>query len=174
MKKFSLLLLDANVVIVLCELGLWGLVLEKCEVLLARTVFEESFFYVNELGDKVYFSLEEDLNAGRLKVVEVPSAQVVSFTSQFSELYKIDSREAEALAFLCTSTEEHSICSADKVVFRILGCLGKGHQGVSLEHILQRCGLTKKLSREFGEEYRIYWTGRGASEGFTGQATKRK
>jgi hypothetical protein len=32
MKKFRLLLLDANVVIVLCKWGLWGFVLEKCEI----------------------------------------------------------------------------------------------------------------------------------------------
>lgn len=36
MKKFSLLLLDANVVIVLCKVGLWGHVLEKCEILLSK------------------------------------------------------------------------------------------------------------------------------------------
>ena len=174
MKKFSLLLLDANVVIVLCKLGLWGLVQEKCEVLLARTIFDEPFFYVNDLGDKVYFSLEEDLNAGRLKVFDVPPAEVIAFTSQFSGLYKIDAGEAEALTFLFKAKEEHYICSADKVVFRILGSLMKGDQGLSLEHILRRCGLTKKIGEEFGEEYRIYWTKRGATEGFQGQSLKKK
>jgi hypothetical protein len=45
MKKFSLLLLDANVVIALCRMGLWDRVLERCEILLARTVFDESSFF---------------------------------------------------------------------------------------------------------------------------------
>ncbi len=174
MKKLSLLLLDANVVIVLCKAGLWGPVLEKCEVLLARTVFDEPFFYETDLGDKVYFSLEEDLTQSRLKVVEVPASEVLTFTSQFTGLYKIDPGEAEALAYLVRAKAEHYICSADKVVFRILGCLGKGEQGLSLESILKQCGLTKRLGEELGEDYRKRWTAKGAAEGFQGQALKKK
>jgi len=52
MKKFSLLLLDANIVIMLCKVGLRGRVLEKREILLARTVFEEPFFYLDDIGAK--------------------------------------------------------------------------------------------------------------------------
>ncbi len=130
------------------------------------------FFYEDDLGDKHYFSLEEDFSAGRLKVVEVPAANVIAFKAQFSGLYQIDPGEAEALTYLVQSKEEHYICSADKVVFRILGCLGKGDQGLSLELILQKCSLTNKLGEEFGEDYRIRWTKRGASEGITGQAPR--
>jgi hypothetical protein len=176
MKKFSLLLLDANVVIVLCKVGLWGHVLEKCEILLARTVFEEPFFYLNDSGDKIYFSLEEDEKAGRLKVVDVPVKDVLAFKAQFTDLFAgdIDPGEAEALAYLFSQNVTHSICSADKIVFRVLGCLGKSDQGLSLEEILKQCGLTKKLPKEFGKEYREHWTAIGFTEGQQGRALKKK
>jgi len=97
MKKFSLLLLDACVIIELCRLGLWGRVLEKCEILLARTVFDESFYYINDLGDKEYFSLDEDEKAGRLKVVEAPTVDVLDFKSQFNVLFGGEINERERL-----------------------------------------------------------------------------
>jgi hypothetical protein len=88
MKKFRLLLLDANVVIVLCKLGLWDRVLEKCAVLLARTVLEvEAQFYEDEDGEKIYLDLREDVNKGRVQVVDVPLAQVTGFLALFKPLY---------------------------------------------------------------------------------------
>jgi len=88
--------------------------------------------------------------------VDVPVKVVLEFKSKFKDLIagEIDPGEAEALAYLVTQSVEHYICSADKIVFRVLGCLGKGHLGLSLHLILQQCGLTKKLPAEFGEEYR--------------------
>ncbi len=176
MKKFSLLLLDANVIIELCRLGLWGRVLQKCEILLARTVFEESFFYTNDLGDEVYFSLDDDEKAGRLKVVEVPTADVLDFKSQFNELFggDIDPGEAESLAYVFSQQAEHRICSADKIVYRVLGCRGQGEQGISLEEILKECGLTKKLPKQFGVAYKEHWTSFGMAEMLQGRAFRRK
>ena len=124
MKKFRLLLLDANVVIVLCKLGLWDRVLEKCEILLARTVFEsEAVFYEDEEEQKVYLNLEEDYKQGKLQVVDVPIVQVAAFLALFKPLYlgELDPGEAESLAYLVNATEPHFLCSADKIVYRVLG-----------------------------------------------------
>ncbi len=44
MRKLRFLLLDANVIIQLFELGLWKNLIESCEVLLARTVAEIEAF----------------------------------------------------------------------------------------------------------------------------------
>lgn len=47
MKKFRLLLLDADVVIELFRLGLWDGIVERCDVHLARIVVEdEAQFYL--------------------------------------------------------------------------------------------------------------------------------
>ena len=176
MKKFRLLLLDANVVIVLCKLGIWGLVLEKCEVLLARTVLEvEAYYYEDENGEKHYFDLQEDANSGRVQVVDVPLAHITAFLSLFKPLYVggLDPGEKESLAYLYHAKDEHLICSGDKIVFRVLGALNRIDQGISLEHLLQKVGLTPKhLAHEFSEAYRIQWTKNGQKEQFLGQALK--
>jgi hypothetical protein len=175
MKKFSLLLLDANVVIELCRQGLWDRVLEPCEILLARTVFEEASFYFDDNGDQVPLTLEEDERASRIRIVEVPAAEVVAFKRQFTELVAgdIDDGEAESLAYVCSQQAEHLICSADKIVFRVLGALGRGEQGVSLDEILGKCGLSRKLAEEFGRKYRESWTRRGAEEMLQGRALRK-
>jgi hypothetical protein len=162
-----LLLLDANVIIELCKMGLWDRALERCKILLARTVLDESSFYEDDNGDQVPLGLDEDEKAGRLRIVEVPTADVLAFMAQFHQLFAgdIDDGEAESLAYVCSQEADHLICSADKIVFRVLGCLGKGEQGISLEESLKQCGLTRKLPREFGEEYRKQWTSHGVAEG---------
>jgi hypothetical protein len=176
MKKFRLLLLDANVVIVLCKLDLWDLVLEKCEILLARTVFEsEAVFYEDEEEEKVYLNLEEDYKQGKLQVVDVPIAQVAAFLAPFKPLYlgELDPGEAESLAYLVNATEQHFFCSADKIVYRVLGALNREDQGLSLERLLQQIGLTAgKLGQEFSETYRLRWTRQGQQEAFLGQALR--
>lgn len=176
MKKFRLLLLDANVVIVLCKLGQWDLVLEKCEVLLARTVFEmEAVFYEDKEGEKVYLDLEKDCKEGKLQVVDVATGQVASFLALFKPLYlgDLDPGEAESLAYLVNATEQHFLCSADKIVFRVLGALNREDQGLSLEILLQQIGLTaRNLGQEFSEAYRLHWTRRGQQEAFLGQALR--
>lgn len=175
MKKFRLLLLDANVVIALCKLGLWSAVLEKCEILLARTVFEsEAIFFEDRDGEKVYLNLEEDLERGKLQVVDVPLARVAAFLALFKPLYlgDLDPGEKESLAYLFNAQEQHFVCSADKIVFRVLGALNREDQGLSLETLLQQLGLTKRLAQEFSENYREQWTKRGQQEAFLGQALR--
>jgi hypothetical protein len=100
----------------------------------------------------------------------------LAFRAQFHQLFagEIDEGKAESLAYVCSQKVDHLICSADKIVFRVLGCLGKGEQGVSLEEVLRQCGLSRKLQREFGEEYRKQWTSYGVAEGLQGRAFKKK
>jgi hypothetical protein len=176
MKKFRLLLLDANIVIVLCKLGLWGFVLEKCEVLLARTVFElEAHFYEDKDGEQHHFDLQEDVDAGRVRVIDVPLADVQAFMDLFKPLYlgELDPGETESLAYLMKAKEEHLICSADKIVFRVLGALNRVEQGLALETLLKQIGQTvKDLAKEFSEEYRVKWLKIGQREQMLGQALK--
>lgn len=175
MKKFRLLLLDANVVIVLCKLGLWDLVLEKCEVLLARTVLEdEAVFFEDKYGDRKYLDFSEDVRTNRLTVIEASPSQVRAFLNRFKPYYlgEIDPGEAESLTHLVNANEEHRICSADKIVFRVLGCLGLGEQSVSLEVLIKQIGLSATLAEEFSESYKIKWTKIGQQEGIQGRALR--
>ena len=87
---------------------------------------------------------------------------------------KLDDGETESLAQLINSKEQYLICSADKIVFRILGNLNRSEQGISLEEILQRVGLGVALPRPFTKSYQKEYTGKGFTEGLGGIGHKKK
>lgn len=66
------------------------------------------------------------------------------------------------------SPEQCLICLADKIVFRILGNLKRGYQGVSLEEVLQRVGIGIDLPWQFTKRFQEEWTRRGFAEGLGG------
>jgi len=146
MKKSPFLLLDAGPIIKLFELGFWEKFIERNDVTIARTVVEEvvhtgqccSFDYID-------FPFEQAAKQNRIRIIDVDLTNIQSFLrdSRVAEQYAIDPGEAETFAFLGDTPEGFVLCSADGPVFRVLGFLGRGEQGVSLEEILKGVGFTK-------------------------------
>lgn len=173
MKKFRLLLLDANVVIELFRHGIWARVIETCEVYLSRTVVNEAHFYQDEAGERQDFNLDPDIREGKVTIVDVMPSQLSTFLSQFDRTYleRLDTGEAESLAYLMNSSDPCLICSADSIVYRVLGNVDRAEQGVSLEEVLQKVGLSRQLRRQFTKAFRETWTRKGFQErlGGTGQ-----
>jgi hypothetical protein len=71
-----LLLLDANVVIRLFEIGLWNQVLDRCEVFLSRTVIEQEVrFYHGKAQDSIIdlsaSSRRSGFTTGRLRTASL-------------------------------------------------------------------------------------------------------
>jgi hypothetical protein len=92
------------------------------------------------------------------------------FLGQFDPVYleKLDPGEAESLAYLLGESDECRLCSADKIVYRVLGGLRRPDQGVSLDEVLEQIGLGRKLENEFTKAYREEWTKKGFQESLTG------
>jgi hypothetical protein len=66
------------------------------------------------------------------------------------------------LAFSCTSKDDWLICAADKAVFGVLGFLGKGDGGISLEEVLQKIGMSgPNLEWEYTKKFREKYTNLG-------------
>ncbi|MCD4825790.1 MAG: hypothetical protein K8S55_14450 [Phycisphaerae bacterium] len=175
MKKFQLLLLDANIVIELFRLGIWEKVIDSCDIHLARSVAEdEAHFYLDEYGQRQDFDLKPYADNGRITIFDVVISELNGFCSQFDLAYmeKLDPGEAESLAYLVNSKEKYLICSADRIVYRVLGNLNREEQGISLEEILQKIGLGRSLSRQFSKACRENWTKQGAQEGIQGRGLK--
>ena len=174
MKRLSLLLLDANVVIYLFELGIWDRVLSFCDIHLARTVFDEAQFYEDDQGGKHPFDLSSYVDNKAIAAFDVLPSQMQAFFEQFDPVYleKLDAGEAESLAYLLTASDEMLICSADKIVFRVLGNIDRSTQGISLEEVLQKIGHGRRLRACFGKAYRDTWTAKGVEERLRGFGTK--
>lgn len=175
MKKFRLLLLDANVVIELFRHSIWDKLIDACDIHLSRTVAQnEAQFYIDEHGSKQYFNLEQDINEGNITVFDIIPSELIEFRSQFDSTYfeRLDLGEAESLAYLINSTKNCNICSADSIVYKVLGNLNKTEQGISLEEILQKVGLTQPLSWQFTRKFREHWTQKGFMEQLGGIGRK--
>ena len=170
MKKFRLLLLDANVVIEISRQGLWDQVIARCDIHLAQTVLDESQFYDDDQGERHYIDLTSYITAKSIAVFDLTPSQMNGFRAQFDPVYfeKLDPGETESLAYLLDQSDKCMICSADKIVYRVLGGLDRPDQGISLDEVLSQIGLGRRLGREFTRAYKEEWTQKGFQEGFTG------
>jgi hypothetical protein len=141
MKKLQFLLLDAGPIIKLFELGIWDKFVEKCEAIISQTVANQAERVGNELG--IELDIEPYRTQGLVKIFDLDPKISKAFCDKFDLQYRaeIHPGEKETLAFLYNSKEPHKVCSADKAVFRVLGLLGRGEQGISLEEITNKVGL---------------------------------
>jgi len=168
--KFQLLLLDANIVIYLHELGLWEIFTEKCFVTLTRTVVEESQFWEDSEGGYHTIDLAPEVESGKIRCVEVSLTVINHFKNRYGPVYfdRLDPGETESLAFLMNSREEWFISAADEIVFKTLGREGRSSQGISLEEILQKIGLSRSnLKIQFTKQFRENVTHKGEVDRIT-------
>ena len=174
MPLSSFLLLDANVVIYLFKCGAWTKLVEKVKLQIARTVMNEAHFYETDSGERVDFDLAEFERSGAIEVVEVAIPELQAFLLQFDASYveKLDPGEAESLTYLLAATEETHVCSADGIVFRVLGNLDRGEQGLSLEEVLQSVGLGRKVPSQFSQKFRTNYNAKGVEERLQGRGAK--
>jgi len=169
MTRSRLILLDANVVIQLFELSIWEQITARCEIVLVQTVIDETQFYETDSGRK-YIDWEYWKTACPMKIESVPPADIHAYCSRFGPGYyeKLDPGEAEALTLLFRDKDSR-ICSADKVVWRVLGNTNATERGISLEEILMSSGLTKSVPHRFTKAFREKWCREGSIEGFLGR-----
>jgi hypothetical protein len=159
--KYRLLLLDANVVIYLCELGLWGKFINQCDVTLTNTVVEEVKSY----------NLRSDIQSGKIRCVEASLKSIQVFRAKLGAAYldRMDPGEAESLAYLMESREQWLLSSGDEIVYKTLGLLNRAEQGISLEEILQGIGLGRAgLEIQYTKEFRRNVTRKGQRDSVTG------
>ena len=160
-KKFPLLLLDTGIVCELFKMGLWDWILKQCDVHLSQTIATvEAHFFEDDQGERQDFDLSGYVTSGAVTVFDVSLAQYAELTKNFGPGYleRFDPGEREALAHLVTSNDTYKICSADSIVFKVLGFLGRAQQGVSLEEILQQTGFGRKMVWQFSKAFREKYT----------------
>jgi len=168
MKKFPFLLLDAGPIIKLFELSIWDDFIKKCDVSVGRTVAEVETVFATREGDKKYidFGLQSYEDSGLINIIDLETSAVKAFHDKFNAHYKaiIHPGEKETLAFLHGSSEKWLVCAADGAVFRVLGLLGKGEQGISLEEVLGKVGLSQNLEEQFTKQFREKYTRMGQAD----------
>ena len=169
MKKFPFLLLDAGPIIKLFSLGVWQNFIEHCDVTISRIVAEDEALYTEDGKERINLRPYEE--QGLIKILDLNPSEVKAFHDKFDHLYKaeIHSGEKEMLAFMDNSHENWFVCSADGAVYRVLGLLGKAEQGISLEEIFKKLGLTQKLQWKYTKQFREKWTRQGQIDSIQGK-----
>jgi hypothetical protein len=174
----KLLIFDANVVISLHEYGLWAQITERCDVHLSRTVAEsEADFYEDKSGNQIPIDLSPDEQAARITVFDLDITAIRAFERMFDCNYaaELDPGEKESLAHLVRSKEDYRICSGDHIVYKVLGNLNRGDQGISLEEVLAAIGLTRgNLPRQDKKSFRQEYTSMGQVDAIRGRGQKSK
>jgi hypothetical protein len=177
MPKFELLLLDAGVVIGLHELGLWREIVDRCHVTITQTIVDETQYQLStdpaEIQERLIpdaIDLQAEIQRGKIQCKDVPLDKIRQFKKIFDPSYfdRLDPGEVESLALLFESEQKWLICSADAIVFKVLGRLGRSQQGISLEEILQQTGLAKKIGWKFSKQFREKYTWQGEKDSITG------
>lgn len=182
MKKFQFLLLDAGPIIKLFELGLWEKFIERCDVTITSTIAEEAKWASQKYED---IKIDLDTYREKIKIIETETSITSSFYTKLPNAYKDDVEvqdgEVQTLAFLCISSADWLLCSADGAVFRILGLLGKGEQGRSLEEMSKEVGLQpcihwdKITPRDedwkYTKKFRKKWTDEGQKDFIQGKGS---
>lgn len=150
-------LLDANIVIEAHTLGIWAELKNRYELVLPSVVVinEAKYFRSSKRGSKS-IRLGEQITRGEV-------LQMTALAEEYAELYTIfaswflqslDPGETEALALLqAQKTPESFFCTGDALAIKALAMLGLSHQGISMELLMSKVGLSKKLEVQFTEDF---------------------
>jgi hypothetical protein len=155
------LLLDANVIIHACELGVWDKLVAHNEIMLAATIRRDEtlYYYVPKTGEKVYLNLTSD---SRIQELSVETESVDRIRRSLPRSIELHEGELESLAILCAGSEKYKFCTADRAAIQALVLFDHAEQGLSFEKLLVGCGLTRKVDPEYSEA-RFRWCVRQAA-----------
>ena len=163
MKKFQFLLLDTGPVIKLFELGIWDEVVNHCKITVTKIIAEDEALFSRGENEDTSIDLNQYMENGLINIIDFDTAIAKSFLGKFDLLYKGDMHpgELQALALLDSSDKYWTLCSADAGVFKVLGVLGRAEQGISLEELLNKIGISQKLEWKYKKDFRLHYTRKG-------------
>ena len=155
--KPRLVLLDSDVVITLHRVGAWSGILSNYDVWMTETmVKQEVLFYNNSEGCRIPIDLNEDVDEGRLVVHSVATEGVLEVLNKFDAPMRsaLHLGEVEALSVIHSKRETNNLhlCTGDGKAIEALVLLGLKNRGVSLESLLLKVGLSKRIPSHFSED----------------------
>ncbi len=169
-KKLAFLLIDANIIIEAFRLGVWDALVSRCDIYFPEVMLAEALYYTDPADTRHRIDLDPYCESGQIAVLTVELSATKAFLDCFDPSYRdtLHEGEADALAFLFQEDENWKFCSADKIVFRVLGNAKRADQGLSLEEVLDTIGLGRAVAKQFTRAFRKKWTQQGFEEALAG------
>lgn len=135
----KLLLLDADVVIDLHTLGLFGKISKTYDVCLTLSVFEEARYYKKD-GAKIDIDLKD---VTIIDNVDLESLKKVQREAKEARL-GIDPGESTSIAYLIKTEGEITFCTCDRAAIKLISYLELEQKSISLEKALRNTGYHEK------------------------------
>jgi hypothetical protein len=135
----KLLLLDADVVIDLHTLGLFGKIGKTYDVCLTRSVFEEVDYYKKN-GVKISIDIKD---TAIIENVDLENLIMVQREAKEARL-GIDAGETMSIAYLTQTEDDVSFCTCDKAAIKLISYMELEQRAISLEKALRSTGYYEK------------------------------
>jgi len=171
-------LLDSNIVIEAYRLDIWEKLIERVEIVVSSVVaHQESLFYSEEEGkipDPI--NLSRLIQAGQIQELTATTEEIADFLDMFDRnfVFGLHDGETESLALIKSGkTEDAAFCSSDAAAIQALVMIGHSHIGISMEKLLKKCGLPKRLKHQFRDKFFENQKAKGVENLLTGQGLKK-
>ena len=135
----KLLLLDADVIVDLHTLGLFGKIRKTYDISLTRSVFEEAKYYKRS-GEKVAIDIRD---VTIIENVQIESLRKVQREAKEARL-GLDPGETTSIAHLIETREEIIFCTCDRAAMKLISYMELEQKSISLEKALRDIGFHKK------------------------------
>lgn len=133
------LLLDADVVIDLHTLGLFGKISNAYDICLTRDVFFEAKYYKKD-GIKI------DIDIKYVVIIENIDLKILRKVRREAKEARlgIDPGEATSIAYLIQTDEKTTFCSCDRAAIKLISYMELEQKATSLEKALRSAGYYSK------------------------------
>jgi hypothetical protein len=155
------LLLDADVIIHLFEIGLWGAFINRFDISVSSTVVNEVTHYHDKNGVQVPINLRDE----EITILSL------SAEKSYGTVYSIIDRnsgpdlhmgEIESISLLMEEENEKLVlCTGDGGAIIALCLLGLKERTISLEEALKQGGMKRKVKPHFTIKRMRDWKNRG-------------
>jgi len=150
-------LLDANIVIEAHALKIWTELKDRYELILPSIVVinEAKYFYSAKRRSKS-IRLGEQITRGEVRQLTATAEEYAQLYEKFDSVFRdtLDPGETEALALLqANRASEAFFCTSDAPAIKALAMLGLSNRGISMEMLMSKIGLAKKLKKWFTEDF---------------------
>jgi hypothetical protein len=170
-------LLDASIVIEAYVLGVWEILVQQIQIIVPSIVSnDEALFYQKEIGripDEI--NLPKLIQSGKIQEFSADASDFAALDEVFDRVFieNIHSGEREALSLLFSGrTGDTVFCTSDSAPIRAMAILNLAEKAISFEKVLIQIGQTKKLPKQFTEEWFQKQLALGKQNLITGEGLK--
>ena len=173
-------MLDANVIILLHERGLWSQIKAAFEVCVPSIIAREASYFIDEHRQRQRIDLLGEIARGELTELTAALVEIAALVERFDAdlLEGLHAGEQEAIALISSGTfASGSFCTGDNVPMEALAALALDGRLVSLEKVLVHAGCAlphgQPLEKQYTQSFLDGALKRGRQRRITGQGLRK-